>query len=123
MTAKAPLASVEPADARATGRPPLQLWQVPTFLLGLGCLVASWVTFHCGCTPSCWSLREVTAARQILSRPDGNVESAMALLTRVLEQGELASAQRGEVQFLLGTAQLRLADRAEPTLATAFYQA
>lgn len=122
MTATAPIASSGPGGASAGDRPNQQLWQVPTFLLGLIVLGGTGLLHHCGRGPSCWSVREVAAARQLLSKPDGNVESALTLLNKVLEQGELAAEQRGEVYFLLGTGQLRQADRAEPNQASLLYQ-
>lgn len=122
MTATVANASSEPADARAAALPTQQLWQVPTFLLGLVLLGGTGLLHHCGRGPTCWSVREVAAARQLLTKPDGNVESAMTLLNKVLEQGDLPAEQRGEVSFLLGTGQLRLADRAEPNQASLLYQ-
>jgi tetratricopeptide (TPR) repeat protein len=122
MTAKAPIASSDPAGTSATNRPTQQLWQVPTFLLGVAVLAGAWAMHHCCSKHSCAQARELSAARQMLSRPDGAIETVVPLLTTVLEQVKQDPSLAGEVQLLLGTAKLRLGDKAQPAQAPGLYQ-
>ncbi len=123
MTSNAPMASSDPPGANATGRTFRQLWQVPLFLLSLALLLAGWMSYRCRGRCLSWELgKEINSARHLLQKPDGNLDHAVDLLERVLQQGEEVPTRLGEVHFLLGTAQLRQADRAEPAQAAALYR-
>ena len=96
---------------------------MPTFLLGLALLGGVWVKSHChgkGCSGLCG--RDIELVRKELQKTDGNPESAANLLRKLLEQKEQVGNRLAKVYFLLGTAELRQADHAEPAQAQTLYQ-
>ena len=99
-----------PAGAR---RPRLrQLWQVPVFLLGLAALVAVFLTRPPGPHSETDAVQEdLTQARRLLARADGNYGEAAHLLQQVLGRTNDTSSRAGEAHFLLGSAYLLLAEK------------
>src|SRR5579884_3138471 len=89
-----------------------QLWQVPTFVLGVVALVAAWLTHPLGHEHPLRQLEhDLTTARHLLSRPDGDAETAATHAQRALDIATRSfPEQAGEAAYLLGTAHLRLAE-------------
>src|SRR5688572_21279279 len=91
---------------------PSALWPAPVFVLGVAALVSV-----CLCRPFLPDQkgrihRDLSAAREQLSRPDGDLQHALDLAKEAL-----ASGGGGEAAFLAGSAHVRLAEK-EPTHAT-----
>jgi hypothetical protein len=108
------MASNAPTSYGAAGTaPPLrQLWQVPTFLLGLLALAGVWVARPLWQTTPCRDEdRTLAAVRRHLNERD---------FDRAVADGEQALAQahgpahHGEAHFLLGSAHVGLAEKAAP---------
>src|SRR5271166_5906360 len=119
----APLASPKPVGANATKHPVGRLWQVPIFLVGVTALAAVAMNRHCDGDCDQRALeRELVAARDLLSKPDGKLETVIAMIQKVLDQSDKIPRKLGEVHFLLGTAELRQADHSPPTKAHALYR-
>ena len=96
---------------------PRQLWQAPVFVLGLGVFVAFWFCQpYFSPDPTRCDTRIIQSAREDLGRDNSDVAETVNTLKRLLDRGvpdELA----GEVHFLYGTAEIRLAETAEAGLA------
>jgi hypothetical protein len=102
---------------RATARltPPLgQLWQVPTFLLGLLAFAAAcvahppWHAVH----PS-YHDPALDDLRELLKRPDFDGDRALKLGAEAVHQAG-TPAESAEARYLLGSAYIVLAERAGP---------
>jgi tetratricopeptide (TPR) repeat protein len=99
---------------RVPPRPPLrQLWQVPTFLLGLIAFAAV-----CAARPP-WQLPHCTAGspaqvelRELLKRPDFDRDHALKLGAEAVHNADAASV--AEAHFLLGSVYVALAERVGP---------
>jgi tetratricopeptide (TPR) repeat protein len=95
--------------------PPLrQLWQVPTFLLGLlalGAVCAARPLWHesgpCGESPALAELRE------LIARPDFDADRALKVGAEAV-QGARTPPARAEAHYLLGSVYVALAERAGP---------
>ncbi|MBY0525022.1 MAG: tetratricopeptide repeat protein [Gemmataceae bacterium] len=90
-----------------------QLWQVPTFFVGLLALVIV------GSAHPLWShggtrhlARSLAEARAELEGPRSNPERVLHLASDALRQATPGSAQAGEAHFLIGSAHLRRAELA-----------
>ncbi len=116
------IASSEPAGASATDRPIRQLWQVPTFLLGVALFLGAWLKCHSQGHCRGQAGEELDTASKLLQRADGNGEPALDILRKALETPDLLGDRLGEAYFLLGTAELRQAGRAQPGQALILYQ-
>jgi hypothetical protein len=97
--------------------PPRTLWQIPTFLLGAGAVVAVVFgrnAFHGDDVAT--ARREVAAARAALEQPKPNaaaaLESAEKAVTALRRLAPVEPQLRAEAHFLLGSAHLRRADEA-----------
>jgi tetratricopeptide (TPR) repeat protein len=103
---------------QAPAQPATPLWPAPVFVLGVGALVAV-----CLCRPlfhgPASSDALLSKARKELDRPDGDARRAIDLARRALDHG---TKRRGEADYVLGAAHLRLADRAEPAAAEPLWQ-
>jgi tetratricopeptide (TPR) repeat protein len=105
-----PASSNFPMPAPATQ----PLWQVPVFLLGCAALVAAWLVRPLLSEQASRRLeRDLASARQILSRPDGNIEQALTLTQRAVESSKELLAYAGEAAFLAGSAHIRIAEKAD----------
>jgi hypothetical protein len=117
-TAQAPAPSGEAgsgiASPRPLGAPRQPLWQAPVFVAGVTALLSVWLGRPLWPDSAVRRVeRDLSAARQQLGRPDGDLEAALALARRGLEQADAHAPQRsGEANLLFGTACLRLADKA-----------
>lgn len=90
------------------------LWQAPVFVLGVTTLLGIWFARPLWPdSPGRAIDRDLSAARQILSRLDGDAEQAVRLAHRALEACAHFPDRAGEAQLLLGTAHLRLAERTD----------
>lgn len=89
-----------------------QLWQVPTFLLGLTALIGTVLARPY--LQQMWATgdRELEQARQILKKPDGNPKKVIELIERFLANPNHNPAREGEGWFLQGSARIQLAQRA-----------
>jgi tetratricopeptide (TPR) repeat protein len=115
--------SSELAMTRATHNPARQLWQAPVFVLGVCALLGVALLRPLAGNPTARALtHELSRARHLLHHPDGDAEEALHLLRHALEQSETLPDRTGEVYFLLGTAEMRLGDRAAGTEARLHWQ-
>ncbi len=106
------------ASSETAERPPAarHLWQAPVFVAGVAALLAAWLSRPAaGLDPARRLEQHLAGARHQLARPDGNVEEAVELTLHALEEAEQFPERMGEAHFLLGTAYLRLGDRAART--------
>ena len=102
-----------PAPWSAPPAPVRQLWQVPTFLLGLAALATFFLARPLWRTPLAQGRSQLAEARRLLQRPDGDPYRAAALARSYLDRLGLDAEGAGEAYFLLGGALLRIA-RAAP---------
>jgi tetratricopeptide (TPR) repeat protein len=119
MTSNTTVAVTPHGENQRSARTPASLlWQVPVFLLGIAALVSVWLS------GSIWQVdpalqieRDLATAREILSRADGDAEFALQLASRAREAPSIPPERLGEASLLAGTAQLRLAEKADPSQA------
>src|SRR5262245_55914842 len=101
--------------ANSSGTPVASLWQAPMFVFGVFALVGVWFgrpfleVNHTGRI-----VRQLTEARKILRRADGDAEYALKLAQAALDASDLPEGKRGEAAFLAGSALVRIAEKAEP---------
>jgi tetratricopeptide (TPR) repeat protein len=107
-TITAPTASPDP-----TGTPTLrQLWQAPVFIAGLAALLTAWLARPAaGVLPDRQLDDDLNAARELLSRPDGDVRAAVEAARSALQHAEAFPDRLAEAHFLLGTGYMRLGDK------------
>jgi tetratricopeptide (TPR) repeat protein len=101
--------TVSPDTAGAGTRP---LWQVPVFLAGVTTLVVVLVTRAPAESGPRQIERDLTHARQNLNRSDGDPKAAAEAAGKAVELIGPDGDRAGEAYFLLGTAEMRLGDRA-----------
>lgn len=107
-----------PASPTAASRPaprgPAQpLWQAPLFVLGVAALVAAWWARPYWPDNSARRMeQDLTTARQLLSRPDGDAVKALDLASRALEVSDVLPERAGEAAFFAASAHVRLAEKA-----------
>jgi tetratricopeptide (TPR) repeat protein len=95
-----------------------QLWQAPAFVVGVAALLAVCLTRTPGKAGPARKLEAaLTAARDELDRPDGDAERAAGHARLALEVIDAFPDRAAEAHFLLGSAHLRLGERAAPELA------
>lgn len=110
----------DPADPRpveqARSPEPPSLWQVPIFVIGVAALV------FVGFTRPFWHDnplrrldRDLANAKALLARPDSDTEQILRLATRILEIAEPFPDRLAEASFVAGSAEVRLAEKADPT--------
>jgi tetratricopeptide (TPR) repeat protein len=98
--------------ASAPDSPSRQLWQAPVLLLGAGVLAFVVINRPFGTNPCGRDIdRELTAARQEIGRSDGDAAAAAEHARRALQLADAYPDRRGEALLLLGSAEVRLADR------------
>jgi tetratricopeptide (TPR) repeat protein len=102
-------ATDSPKPASVASRP---LWQVPVFIAGVAALACAWVAHAPVDSGPRQVARQLAKARQLLSRPDGDAESAAVAAQHALDEMGADGDRIGEASFLLGTARMRQADRA-----------
>src|SRR5436305_1320502 len=122
ITADTPAADNSTAAPAATPRDePPQLWQVPTFLAGVGALLTLWLGRPFGGDPAVRQLdREIAAARQLLGGKDA--PAAVEHARRALERTDAFPDRRGEVLFVLGSAEEFQAERAPAAAAAELWR-
>jgi tetratricopeptide (TPR) repeat protein len=99
------------------------LWQAPVFVAGIAALAAVGLARPLAAhDPQRHLARDLAGARHLLNRPDGDAEEAAALAGRALAAAQRFPDRIGEAAFLLGTAHLRLAERAGPAEAARHWQ-
>jgi hypothetical protein len=107
-TARTALSPKPPA-----GPPLRQLWQVPTFFLGLfafaGVLLAR-PLWQAAAPPA--ATRDLAALRQLLAEPGFDQDRALVLADEVLRQALADPRLAGEAHFLAGSVHVALAERA-----------
>jgi tetratricopeptide (TPR) repeat protein len=110
--------TIRPPDKRS--RP---LWQVPIFFIGVTALGLAWFMR----SPVDVGRRQIATllsrASQNLDRPDGDVEAALDDAQQAVERIGADGERAGEANLLLGTARIRLAERAAPEAANSFWVA
>jgi tetratricopeptide (TPR) repeat protein len=90
------------------------LWQAPVFVLGVAALVGMGVARPFAPeTPVELMNRQLRQARHILERSDGDLEQARDLARDALEAAGQFDERIGEAALLLGTAHMRLAEKAD----------
>ena len=98
-----------------------QLWQLPTFFLGLLAMLGVWLGRplwqDLNASPHSGDLR---AYRHYLEEAPHDLQAAVARGQELLAQVE--PVQRGELHFLLGTALLRLTDKTAPETAAPLWR-
>ena len=96
------------------------LWQAPAFVLGLGALAAVALLRPLLASGEAASplKRDLSEARRILERPDGDPEQAAKLAQHVLDAKDQHPELAGQADLLLGTARMRQAAKAEGNQAT-----
>jgi hypothetical protein len=96
-----------------------RLWQVPVFFAGLLAFISLVLTRPLWHDDGPRQIeREFAAARQLLEQPHADPDRLQALAQRLLEHAEKHCPQRaGEAQFLVGSAYVRQAGRAETAVA------
>jgi tetratricopeptide (TPR) repeat protein len=101
--------------ATAAGKPPLrQLWQVPTFLLGLLAFVAVGAIrppWHLG-RDACGQTA-LAQLRERLTQPDLDADRALVLGAEAVQRAHTPQ-EAGEAHFLLGSVYVRLAEASGP---------
>jgi tetratricopeptide (TPR) repeat protein len=107
---------------KASGATPVRhLWQAPVFVVGVAALLAVGLTRSPRSPDPAHRLEQhLAAAREQLAQPGGDLEEAVQLALQALEEAERFPERLGEAHFLLGTAYLRMGDRAaarDPALA------
>src|SRR5262245_454765 len=103
------------SQERAAGRPPGQLWQVPTFFAGLLALVGVGLTT--ALSPPATGRQfahDLDTLRHALKDPAAPVEHLLGLAESAVERAREYPQRAGEAHFLLGLIHARLADRAPP---------
>ena len=104
-------------------KPPRQLWQAPLFLVGVGVLAFVWISRPFAANQAGRAIdHELDAVRQALGRSDGDPGAAAEHARRALDLAEAYPDRRGEALFLLGSAEVRLADRLPDAEAVGFWQ-
>jgi tetratricopeptide (TPR) repeat protein len=118
-TITAPRAKANDTPARPINPPVRPLWQAPLFVLGVAALVgvALGRPFAGEGGAERRVIRDLAQARQILDRSDGDPEHALKLALRGLELADEFPDHLAEAAFLVGTAHMRLAEKAEPSRA------
>jgi tetratricopeptide (TPR) repeat protein len=114
-------------ETSTTGRPPDKrsrpLWQVPIFLFGVAVLALAWFMR----SPVDVGRRQVATllsrASQNLEHPDGDVEAALDDAQQAVDRIGPDGERAGEANLLLGSARIRLAERATPEAAGSFWVA
>ncbi len=111
----------------ATSRPSVvltfgQLWQIPTFVFGLLVLGTVWGTRPLWYDPDGLRFQhELSSSRHAIESGKG-VQEATQLLTDALNHANEHPRHKGEVQFLLGSAYVRLAESATGDRARGLWQ-
>src|SRR3954454_13977260 len=101
------------APGITAAEPARPLWQVPVFVLGVAALAGVWFgRQYITPSPTVLLRRDLVAARHILARADGDAEQALKLAHRALEMAEKVPDRAGEAALVVGTAHLRLAEKA-----------
>jgi len=92
---------------------PRIVWPWPMFLLGAAALVAVWIGRpYWRPTNADRVKRELAEARSILNRPSPDLNRALDLSQKALEQGSVYPQYVGEASYLLGCIYLKQADDA-----------
>src|SRR5262245_1016960 len=113
------LESAGDTQLQGTTRPP-RLWQVPTFVVGLLALAA--VAYarpgRQAYDPGRQLQRDLTTLRRALQQPSAPDEKVLAHAEGLLSRVEELPQGAGEVHLLLGSVELRLAERSPAARAT-----
>jgi hypothetical protein len=89
-----------------------QLWQVPVLLAGASAILAVWVIRPLWYDPEAGKIdHELARARRVLDDPHASASSLVIRLADVLKEVNKRPTLEGEVQYLLGSAYLRMALR------------
>ena len=106
-----------------SGNSSRQLWQVPVFLAGVGVLVSVCLGRPLGGDHNVRQLdRTLANARKILNQPDGDPREAANLARRALDSAQAFPGRLATAQFLLGSAEVRLAERASTLEGAEFWK-
>ncbi|HEV3083495.1 MAG TPA: tetratricopeptide repeat protein [Gemmataceae bacterium] len=102
---------------------PGQLWQVPTFVLGVLAILGVWLSRPLWYDSDVRSVqRSLSEARRTLENPAPPPNDLAALLTNVLVKIDRLPARRAEAHFLLGWAYARLAGPVTATHTTELWR-
>jgi tetratricopeptide (TPR) repeat protein len=104
------------AGNSATSRP---LWQAPLFVLGVAALVGMGVARPFAQETAIRRFdRDLIHVRKVLAQPNGDIEDALAVAENALQTATDQFPERlVEVNFLLGTVHMRLAEKSPPSRA------
>jgi len=114
-TTSSPKITSDARESKSNHSSSKRLWQVPVFLVGVAALFAVWHyrplwTDH----PARQIERDLSAVRRLLANPESDVEEEVRIAERAVETSEQVEDRAGEAYFLLGSAQIMLAERAAP---------
>src|SRR5262245_38448783 len=100
------------AAASSDSPAPGQLWQVPTFLLGLIAVAGVCAALPFQKETALSELdRNIATIRHALKHPHEPIEPILVLAQRVVSHTNQELGQSGEAHFLLGSVYQRLADK------------
>src|SRR5215468_5245420 len=105
------------------GAAPRRVWQVPLFLAGVTtCALVVGLRSFGGDSARRQVDRELADVRHILGRSDGDGTIAVQHARRAMELSEKAPKRKGEALFLLGSAEVRVAEQANAAEAVEWWK-
>jgi tetratricopeptide (TPR) repeat protein len=108
-------AQPETPPAAGAGEARRGLWQVPTFLVGVTAILTLWAARPLWYDPEARRVeRELARARELLERPQSDLDEVLALTADVLDRADRFPHRVGEAYLLIGSAYLHEADRGLP---------
>jgi Tfp pilus assembly protein PilF len=116
MATHTPPETATTTPARPADPPRRPLWQAPLFVLGAAALAGMALARpFAPASPTQRVARDLERTRDILARPDGSGEEAARLARAALEDAD--QDHLADAAYLLGWAQQRIAEKAEPDAA------
>ena len=123
VTTKAAGIPVPPRAGEGSGNKSRQLWQVPIFLAGVGALVGVCLGRPLGGDHTVRQIDRMLAnARKSLSQPDSDGKEAADIARRALDSAPAFPGRQATAEFLLGSAEVRRAERGSPLESADFWQ-
>jgi tetratricopeptide (TPR) repeat protein len=114
--------TTEPTEPAGSPPTPGQLWQVPTFLLGLLLAVCMALIPLSPEDPKGQLENDLEAIRKVLSQPHAAADRVLGLAESALAHSDAFPEFAGEAHFLLGSVYLRLAEEGPSERAAELYR-